>query len=258
MLHKVRTPLRLTTRSHSPFSSNTAISKNAAHILQYLAGIHTWFQSAIASRSQDVLSPNTTTSSPQCQKFIRTAIHRHKSVTRSRYCDGNGCHAPNGRTNEDVEYLCVQSCAPAWSYVTFKSGSAVQATSFSTIVAHHEEATGRHAFLVRMEPMEVWHIAVNGELVPYPIDGFDLEDEYADADDGDDSGDDDTHLGHTNQPTLEWQLLVFDCPSNSSGENDNLYKWVRVNDIPGSDVSVVSYDWGKGEWIYRLNPCTEW
>ena len=73
----------------------------------------------------------------------------------------------------------------------------------------------------------------------------------------DDEGCEGSESDHTKPPITEMQVLVFDQPSNHA-DHDDYYKWIRADDIPGSDVSVVSYNWRKEDWYYEMNPCPHW
>ena len=53
-------------------------------------------------------------------------------------------------------------------------------------------------------------------------------------------------------------LLVFDQPYGNADNHKEWYKWVQEEDIPGSDVLVVSYDWERKKWVYKQNACTTW
>ena len=69
------------------------------------------------------------------------------------------------------------------------------------------------------------------------------------------SSNDDNDNGDFDEIVL---LLVFDRPYGNTNETTNWYKWLRADDIPGSDVVVVSYDREEREWRYTENDCTTW
>ena len=57
--------------------------------------------------------------------------------------------------------------------------------------------------------------------------------------------------------TTESQLLVFDCPPNTSENSDVWYKWVRDDDVPGLHVVEVEYDW-KNTIYDTKKACDKW
>jgi len=225
-------------------------------VLRYLASLHSWFRSAIATYDVNVVEPLTVPLRwTWCQKFSRSVIHRHKLGESWQYCAHEQCWESQSSTNGTTEYLCIQGGAPALSYVSIKS---IPLHSVSAVLAHHDLASGRPAYLAanqRTRESGKRFKTVMASNKPKVT-------TFAAADGAGGSNNSEfKSINHEDNDDSNVQindlLLVFDGARGHTDSHHSWYKWVRAEGITGSDVIVLSYNRGERKWFYEANSCAQ-
>lgn len=181
---------------------------------------------------------------PPCPKYVCTQIHCHTfgsdNPTNWLYCNDGRCWTSRDSSDRDIEYLCLRSDGPALSFVAFTPGSVLNASSLSPVVAHYGNSANRPAYFVYRQIASRLALGIVPEGSILPVPGL--------------HEDDDNPAGSI----ATYHLLIFDWPSDSTHQTEDLSLWIWAHEIHGSDVLVISPDWERGVYDYELNFCDQW
>jgi len=144
------------------------------------------------------------------------------------------CWSSRESAADSLGYLCLRRDAPALAYATFKPGSTVQTNGLSPVIAHFDEDTNRLVYIAYHETASAVYIStvLDGDIVPsYTSDSGKLE------------------------VITSLHLLVLGLSLNSADSCEDLYGWIRAEDMSTSNVLVVSLHLEDFSWFYDLNKC---